>query len=269
MTYASTAASLTGRTNAAGAVRKPLHVFRGRKRSARSTSRKPGRLESHNLAETRKETIGMEAFEKIFVASRRKFVATAQAILRNREDAEDAVQDAFLSAYRNLRSFEGRSALTTWFTRIVMNAALMIRRKRKSPLATPQPETSTSDDRSWTDRIPARQPDPEMIYADRESVQYLDGVIGKMNPALRQAFTMTYYDELSGPEASALLGVSIGTVKARLFRARRQVLNKAQRALVAPPQRRAPCFFSSSGRNDSQALATKATDTSCLQVALS
>jgi RNA polymerase sigma-70 factor, ECF subfamily len=268
MTYASTAASFTGRTNAAGAVSKSLHVFKGRKRNARPTSRKPARLESHNLSETPKETIGMEAFEKIFVASRRKFVATAQAILRNREDAEDAVQDAFLSAYRNLRSFEGRSALTTWFTRIVMNSALMIRRKRKSPLATPQPETSTSDDRSWTDRIPARQLDPEMMYAERESVQYLEGVIGKMKPIIRQAFTTTYYDELSGPEASALLGISTGTLKARLFRARRQVLGQARRALVAPIRRANPSSFFPV-RSAVQHLVARSSDTSSLEASYS
>ena len=67
----------------------------------------------------------------MFVASRPKFVAMARGILRNREDAEDAVQNSFISGYLHLRSFEGRSALSTWFTRIVLNAALMIQRKRK------------------------------------------------------------------------------------------------------------------------------------------
>jgi len=168
------------------------------------------------------------------VASRPKFVAIARNILRNKEDAEDAVQNAFLSGYRHLRSFEGRSALRTWFTRVVLNAALMIQRKRKPSTIQPLSENNNSREVNWTENIPAAQPDPEMVHAEHETLQMVDGILGKMKPVLRQAFTMTYYDELSGPESCALLGVSAGTFKARLFRARRQVLSKTERALVAP-----------------------------------
>jgi len=237
MTYASTSANFNGRASAAAS--KPLHVFRGRKRETRSTSCKPGRHESNNLSEKRTECTGMEAFHEMFVAFRPKFVAMAHAILRNREDAEDAVQNAFLSGHLHLRSFEGRSALTTWFTRVVLNAALMIRRKRKSSWSLPQ-ETSTSDDARWMETISSSEPDPEMVYAERETLQFVNGVLAKMRPALRQALTMTYYDELPGPEACALLGVPAGTFKARLFRARRQLLNQAKRALVAPIHRANP-----------------------------
>jgi RNA polymerase sigma-70 factor (ECF subfamily) len=180
----------------------------------------------------------------MFVASRPKFVAMASAILRNREDAEDAVQNAFLSGYLHLRSFEGRSALKTWFTRIVLNAALMIQRKRKLSTIQPLPENSNSHDVNWTENIPASEPDPEMVRAERETLQLIDEILEKMKPVLRQAFTMTYYDELSGPEACAVLGVSAGTFKARLFRAKRQLLNQAQRALMAPIRRATASSFS-------------------------
>ncbi len=178
--------------------------------------------------------MGRDAFEEMFVASRPKFVAIARTILRNREDAEDAVQNAFLSGYLHLRSFEGRSALRTWFTRIVLNAALMLQRKRKPFSIQPLSENSNSHEVKWTENIPASEPDPEMVHAERETLQLVDGVLGKMKPALRQAFTMTYYDELSGPEACAVLGVSAGTFKARLFRAKRQVFDQTELALVAP-----------------------------------
>ena len=170
----------------------------------------------------------------MFVASRPKFVAIARTILRNREDAEDAVQNAFLSGYLHLRSFEGRSALRTWFTRIVLNAALMFQRKRKPSTIQPLPENSNSHEVNWTENIPASEPDPEMVHAERETFECVNGILGKMNPVLRQAFTMTYCDELSGPEACAVLGVSAGTFKARLFRARRQVLDQTKRTLVVP-----------------------------------
>lgn len=241
MTYASTSANFNGR--ASGAASKPLHVFRGRKRETRSTSCKPGRHESNNLSEKRTECTGMEAFHEMFVASRPKFVGIAHVILRNREDAEDAVQNAFLSGHLHFRSFEGRSALSTWFTRIVLNAALMIQRKRRLSRIRPLPETSISQEANWMELIPASQPDPEMVQAERETLQVINEMLGKMKPALRQAFTMTYYDELSGPEACARLGVSAGTFKARLFRARRQLLNQAQRVLVAPIRRVNPSSF--------------------------
>jgi RNA polymerase sigma-70 factor (ECF subfamily) len=236
VTYASRSAGFVGRTHAA--ISKPLPVFRTGKRSARSTSCAPPSYEAHNATETRVEVIGTEAFEEMFVASRPRFVAMARAILRNREDAEDAVQNAFLSGYLHLRSFDGRSALRTWFTRIVLNAALMIQRKRKPSTIQPPSEKSNSHEVNWTDNIPASQPDPEMVHAEREALQFIDGILGKMKPVLRQAFTMTYYDELSGPEACAVLGVSDGTFKARLFRARRQVLNQADRTLATPSKRR-------------------------------
>jgi RNA polymerase sigma-70 factor (ECF subfamily) len=180
----------------------------------------------------------------MFVAWRPKFVAMARAILRNGEDAEDAVQNAFLSGYLHLRSFEGRSALRTWFTRIVLNAALMIQRKRKPSTIQTLSESSDSHEINWTENIPASEPDPEMVHAERETLQLVDGILGKMKPALRQALTLTYYDELSGPEACALLGLSAGTFKARLFRAKRQLLNQAQRALVAPVSGATPSSFS-------------------------
>lgn len=240
MTLASISAGFSGRTSGAVPASKPLHVFRGRNSKLRSSTCKSSRHESHNLADRRPEVRGVEAFQEMFLASRPKFVAIARAILRNKEDAEDAVQNAFVSGYLHLRSFEGRSALTTWFTRIVLNAALMVRRKRKSPWTSLLSDTSSSDDTRWMYDIPASQPDPEMAYAEQETSQFIDGLLEKMKPVVRQAFTMTYYDELSGREACAILGVSAGTFKARLFRARRQLLNQVQRALAAPLRRATP-----------------------------
>jgi DNA-directed RNA polymerase specialized sigma24 family protein len=83
------------------------------------------------------------------------------------------------------------------------------------------------------ENIRASEPDPETVHAERETLQLIDGILGKMKPVLRQAFTVTYFDELSGPEACAMLGVSAGTFKARLFRAKRQVFDQTERALVA------------------------------------
>src|SRR4029077_9729473 len=186
----------------------------------------------------------VDALQEMFLASRPKFVGIAYSILRNKEDAEDAVQDAVLSAYVHLRSFEGRSAFTTWFTRIVLNAALMTLRKRTNSRISSLPESSSSCEVSWTDRIPTSQPDPEMACAEGETFQLIDVLLGKISPALRQSFTMTYSDKMSSREACTLLGVSIGTFKSRVFRARRHLMNLAQRSLVAPIRRATHSSFS-------------------------
>jgi RNA polymerase sigma-70 factor, ECF subfamily len=191
------------------------------------------------MDETRKEVLKNDALEEMFVSSRKRFLAIAYSILRNREDSEDAVQTAFLSAYRHLHSFEGRSALRTWLTRIVMNAALMMQRKRKPSVVRSLSESGVSYDDNWTENIPDAQPDPEMIHAERETLQRIDEKLEKLRPVIRQAFTMTYYDDLSGREASARLGVSYGTFKARLFHARRKLLAGTERSLVTPMRRSA------------------------------
>jgi RNA polymerase sigma-70 factor (ECF subfamily) len=173
----------------------------------------------------------------MFVASRKSFLAIAYSILRNREDAEDAVQEAFLSAYRHLRSFEGRSALRTWLTRIVLNAALMMQRKRKPSAVRSLSESGVSHDDGWTENIPDSKPDPEMIHAEREALQFIDEKLRTLKPVLRQAFTMTFYDDLSAAEAGAMIGVSYGAFKGRLLHARRKLLDRTERALVTPIRR--------------------------------
>jgi len=175
--------------------------------------------------QVRRHGRALEAFEQMLLASRAKFVALAYSILRNREDAEDAVQNALLSAYLHLRAFEGRSALRTWFTRIVLNAALMIRRKRKLSRFVPLVDPDSTDDRSTWEHIAAAEPTAERAYGDKEALQRIEAELAKMRPALRQAFAITYYGELSRREACALLGVSMGTFKARLFRAKRLVVS--------------------------------------------
>ena len=169
----------------------------------------------------------------MFVASHRSFTSIARTILRNREDAEDAVQNAFLSACLNLHRFEERSALKTWFTRIVVNSALMLRRKRKKFTMELQPASATWTEDEWMDSLPAPNPDPESILADRELIDLVERALGNMKPLLRQAFTLTYFEGLNTREGSAAQRVPCETFKARLFRAKRHVLNHTGRALAS------------------------------------
>jgi RNA polymerase sigma-70 factor, ECF subfamily len=236
VTYAIGTASASGQSNEARDS-KPSPAFLT-KRDVRLAPSKTPRCRARKTVETRKEVLKTDALEEMFVSSHKRFLAIAYSILQNIEDSEDAVQTAFLSAYRHLHSFEGRSALRTWLTRIVMNAALMMKRKRKPSVVRSLSESGVSYDDNWTENIPDAQPDPEMIHAERETLQLIDEKLKKLTPGPRQAFTMTYYDDLSGREACDLLGVSSGTFKARLFHARKRLLKQTERASVAPLRRR-------------------------------
>jgi RNA polymerase sigma-70 factor (ECF subfamily) len=201
---------------------------RERHKNARRSAERAGdgRSDVDGSIATRQARREWETLQELILSSRRKFVGLAYSVLQNHEDAEDAVQDALVSAFRHLRGFEGRSALTTWFTRIVLNAALMIRRKRKPGRVESLPEAGTTDEISWVERIPDEHPDPEAMFAEKETLESIDILLGKMSPILRQAFVLTYYEEISNEEGGALLGISSGTFKSRVFRARQDLLNQ-------------------------------------------
>ena len=171
-----------------------------------------------------------EMLRELLVKSRDRFVRVAYGILQNKEDAEDAVQDAFLSAHLFFGNFEGRSAVTTWLTRVVINAALMVRRKRPNSVFRSFCELGVTDT-VLVDTMQAMQPSPESAYSQLESFEYVDTLLQGMNPLLREAVTMAYFDELSIDEASSALGIPCGAYKARLFRGRRHLQKKASKRL--------------------------------------
>src|SRR5437879_9732939 len=102
-----------------------------------------------------------QAVETLFRRYQRPLFQTALRVLGNAEDAEDALQDGMLSAYRNLRRFEGRSQFSTWLTRIVINAALMRRRSAKSRPALSLDETPREDELPAAERFADDGPNPE------------------------------------------------------------------------------------------------------------
>lgn len=190
----------------------PSRVTR-RQTSKRSPSLKSG------VAPTRTDALQQNILQELFLTSRKRFVRIAYRILENNEDAEDAVQDAFVSSCRHFAKFEGRSALTTWLSRIVMNAALMLRRKRKNTRCSIHEMDEAMS--SFAETVPDTHSNPELAYSRSESCEVLEAHLRELNPLLREAVVMTYYDELSITEASSAIGVPPGTYKTRLFRGRR------------------------------------------------
>jgi len=204
-------------------------------RTTRATSSQRSPCRHSRRVPTHSEAQQDQTLQKLFLTSRERFVRIAHRILQNKEDAEDAVQDAFLSACRCFRGFEGRSALTTWFTRIVINAALMVRRKRKNALVRSLQELD-ADGAVVAETIPDVRPNPELARSQAESREILDALLDRVNPLLCEALTMTYREGLSIAEASSVLGVPQSTYKARLFRGRRLLESGAENLLPIQPQ---------------------------------
>lgn len=147
------------------------------------------------------------------------FYKRAFRFLRNAPDAEDAVQDALLSAYKHLGQFRGQAQLSTWLTTIVTNAArLELRRRRGIYLSLD--EEQGEDGLTFSELLPDSKPSPEEVCSTREARDRLVDGVKQLSPKLRQAFQLRDIDGLTTQEAALVLGVPQGTVKAQLARAR-------------------------------------------------
>ena len=172
-----------------------------------------------------------EAVETLFRRYHRPLFQTALRVLGNTEDAEDALQDGLLSAYRNLKSFEGRSQFSTWLTRIVINAALMRRRSAKARPAISLDEPPREDELPATERFADDGLTPEQVFANTEIREMLSENLDQLSPLLRTAFVLREVQGYSTGEAAKKLGVTENTLKARLWRARHQLAERLGRRL--------------------------------------
>jgi RNA polymerase sigma-70 factor (ECF subfamily) len=144
-------------------------------------------------------------------------------IVRNPEDAKDALQDGMLSAFKNLPRFEGRSGLSTWLTRIVINAALMQLRSRRTHEATSLEEPLDHAAVTAVDRIVDPSPSPEQALLMAELRGVLVRSMDRLSPDMQTAVSLRYMQGLSTREAAQTCGISENTMKARLRRARRRL----------------------------------------------
>ena len=167
-----------------------------------------------------------EALETLFTRHKRTLFQTALRLLGNAEDAEDALQDGLLSAYRNLKRFEGRSQFSTWLTRIVINAALMRRRSKKVRTAMSLDEPAREDELPPSERFADDGPTPEQTYQRTELRQLIGENLDELSPLLRTAFILREVEGFSTGEAASQLGVTENTLKARLWRARQQLASR-------------------------------------------
>lgn len=163
------------------------------------------------------------SLDALFARNTRTLYQTAFRVLGNPEDAEEALQEGLMSAYRNLPRFERRSQFSTWLTRIVINAALMRRRSKRSRPAVSLDEVVTEGELPLADRFADDGPNPEQLYAGTELGDRMNKKLAEISPLLRTAFWLREIEGLTAEEAARVLGVSRNTLKARLWRARQEL----------------------------------------------
>jgi RNA polymerase sigma-70 factor (ECF subfamily) len=141
-------------------------------------------------------------------------------MLKNRHDAEEALQDAFVRAFRALPSFEWKSSFSTWFYRIVFNVCSTILSKQGDERIISIDEGVDEDLRI---EIPSTEIEPDIEFESKEFSTIVKHEIDKMQPGYSAILTLFFLQDLSYEEIVSITGLPIGTVKNRLFRARNEL----------------------------------------------
>ena len=157
------------------------------------------------------------AFEALMRRYNRMLFRTARAILRDDADAEDALQDAYIHAYRSLGSFRAEARFSTWLARIVANEALM-RLRKQTRRASIVPMHSPGEE---IDQVPDVDIEKPEASAERAQVRrLLEAQIDALPEMYRTVFMLRAVEELSAEETAAVLDIPAATVRTRFFRAR-------------------------------------------------
>lgn len=151
----------------------------------------------------------------------------AFSILRDRQDAEDEVQNACWKAFEHIGQFQRDARFSTWLTRIVVNQCLMrLRQTRRSKLVYIE-DTVTEDSRPFD--LPATSDSPEQSLANTEVAQVLKDEIRRIPPLLRNVFVLRDVHELPMQDVAAKLGISVAAAKSRLLRARLELRERLEK----------------------------------------
>jgi RNA polymerase sigma-70 factor, ECF subfamily len=158
------------------------------------------------------------AFVELWTRHSNTAFKMAYRIMGNRDDAEEAIQDAWMKAYVHLQTFDGRAAFSTWFTRIAINSALMMLRTRRALPETSMEVIDGETCRRW--EIADQAKDVEQHYLMHEDAERLKRAICRLRPSLRIVVEFHQSNDRSLKEVAELAGISIAATKSRLLRAR-------------------------------------------------
>jgi RNA polymerase sigma factor (sigma-70 family) len=181
------------------------------------------------------------AFVELCSRNSKRVFNTIYGVTKNREDAEDALQDSMMRAFLHLKQFDGRSSFATWFTRIGINSALMILRKRRIRLETSMDSTDDGETfQTW--QIADCAPDPEKRYVGNEMSMHLNKAICRLPNSLRSVIERGQLEGHSMKQIARNAGISVPATKSRLARAkvalRKSMVSTSGRAVAARPASR-------------------------------
>jgi RNA polymerase sigma-70 factor, ECF subfamily len=165
----------------------------------------------------------VEAFEELVKRYDRKLLRIAQHVTNNREDAEDAVQEAFLKAFQYLEQFRENSQFSTWLIRIALNQSLMKLRKRRTTRELSFDKDFQSEEDHLSMDVTDWAPNPEELYRTAELREILRNTLQDLGAGLRVVFVLRDIEGLSLQETAEALDLSVSAVKARSWRARLNV----------------------------------------------
>lgn len=176
-----------------------------------------------------------DAFDRLFHSNVDALFWATFRITKQKEDAEDAVQDSMLRAFLHIRDFDERSKFSTWLTRIAINSALMLLRKKRS---TPEvPDLIDNDPAVEAHRVnavdPAPTPEQALIQSEREA--FLAHGVRALRPSIRRALEIRELQEHSVRQTASKMGISVAATKARVFHAKRILRKSLRRRYLARP----------------------------------
>jgi RNA polymerase sigma-70 factor (ECF subfamily) len=159
-----------------------------------------------------------QAFEVLVRNHERRVFRVTLAVLGQVEDAEDAMQETFIKAYRHLNQFRRESRFTTWLTRIAVNEALQRRQARKEHVSLD--ESPTVENQHFPHRFEPWSADPEKLYTKQELRDLVEKAIRSLSAIYREALILCDIEGMSAKDAAEALGINIAALKSRLLRAR-------------------------------------------------
>ena len=163
----------------------------------------------------------VEAFGELVSRYDRQLFRVAQNITHNREDAQDAVQEAFLKAFENLAAFEEKAKFSTWLVRIVINQSLMkLRKQRSANVVSVDEDFDNPEHDAMPLEIADWSANPEKDYKATELREILTKALEGLSRSLRIVFVLRDMEGLSVEETAKTLELSVAAVKTRLLRAR-------------------------------------------------
>jgi RNA polymerase sigma-70 factor (ECF subfamily) len=160
------------------------------------------------------------AFVELSKRHSNRVLLTTYRITRNWHDAEDALQDSLLKAFSHLNGFQEKSSFATWLTRIAINSALMILRKKRVCVEISIDGSDDPDDKYERWEARSLTEDPESLFARSEREELLRNAILRLPPVCREVVELRQAKDYSAREIAQALGISVAAVKSRLSRAR-------------------------------------------------